>query len=111
MIITYNHQDTVLYMHKLGSIETSLSSPSVQLGLHVVLPEDLCSSGNHPLSRGGVRRFGECSLVQCAASRLYGGRAAGWKFHDNQPCIQIMTRFDEQYTIPSISFSKKLAVV
>ena len=27
----------------------SLSSPSFQLGLHVVLPAELCSSGNHPL--------------------------------------------------------------
>ena len=57
----------------------SLISPSVQLGLHVVLPAEPSSSGNYPLLRSGVRRFGGYSQIYREASRLYGGRAAGAK--------------------------------
>ena len=42
-IIKYNHQlQFFTCVHKLCIIEPSLSSHSVQLGLHVVLPEELC---------------------------------------------------------------------
>ena len=79
-----NRQTTERKGHALIIISIfSLSSPSVQLGFHVVLPAELCSSGNHPLSRGGVRHFGGCSLVCPAASRLDGGRAAGAMLSSN----------------------------
>ena len=46
-----NRQTTERKDHALIIISVfSLSSASVQLGLHVVLPAELCSSGNHPLS-------------------------------------------------------------
>ena len=59
----------------------------------MVLPAELFSSGNHPLSRSGVRHFGGCSLVYRAASRLDGGRAAGVMLSSNS-FIYIL--FDDQ---------------
>ena len=100
MIIKYNHQLQIFTcVHKLCIIEPSLSSPSVQLRLHVVSPEGLCSSRNHPLSRGGVSRFGGLAgTTRSEPVVRRKGRLS--EVQDNQPRIQIMllARSDEQYT-------------
>ena len=75
-IITYNHQHSVLYMHR----KLLLNHPHPPSSWDCTLPKFL------------EGRFGGCSLVQRAARWLYGGRAAGVKFRINNLIYMLVKR-------------------